>query len=97
VVVDEELRVDALDEHVQRLRLGLGVRARPTVGLVGRVGRGAFVVVAPAVVEVAVEVDAVARRDLAVAVVVAQVLAPQPLAFLEREVVAVGVGDGDDP
>ena len=33
VVVDEELEADAAGEHVQRLRLGLGVRARAAVGL----------------------------------------------------------------
>ena len=45
---------------------------------------------------VPVGVDAVVRRDLVVAVVVAQVLAPEPV-VVERVLVAVGVGDQDEP
>jgi hypothetical protein len=97
VVVDEELEADAAREAVEPLRLGLGVRAGAAVGLARRVGRGALVVVAPLVGEVAVQVDAVADRDLPVAVVVAQVLAPQPLPGLEGPVVAVGVRDRHEP
>ena len=84
-------------ERVQRARLGLRPRAGAAEGLAARVVRRALVVVAPLRREVAVEVDAVARGDLPVAVVVAQVLAPQALAVLEREVVAVGVGDREEP
>jgi hypothetical protein len=47
-------------------------------------------------VEVAVGVDAVANGDLAVAVVVARVLAPQAL-VVEGVLIAVGVGDDDEP
>jgi hypothetical protein len=47
-------------------------------------------------VVVAVGVDAVAQHDLAVAVVVPEVLPPQPL-VVERVLVAVGVGDEDEP
>ena len=79
-----------------RLRLGLRARARPAVGLVRRVVRRALVVVAPVLREVAVGVDAVAGRDLAVAVVVAQVLAPQAI-VVERVLVAVGVRHQDEP
>ncbi len=83
----------AADEAVDRLRLGLGVRPGAAVGEVARIRRRALVVVAPLVGHVAVQVDAVGVRDLAVAVVVAEVLAPQALALVEREVVAVGVRD----
>jgi hypothetical protein len=48
------------------------------------------------VTEVPVRVDAVADADLPVAVVVAEVLAPQSLA-VERVLVAVGVRHDDEP
>ena len=60
-------------------------------------GARALVVVAPAGREVAVEVDAVGRRERPVAVVVAQVLAPEAVLGVEGVVVAVGVGDQDEP
>ncbi len=97
VVVDEELEADALEEADGGLRLGLGRRAGAAEGLRRRVGRGALVVKAPVAGVVAVGVDAVARRDLPVAVVVVQVLAPLAVAGRERVVVAVGVGDRQDP
>ena len=53
-------------------------------------------VVVEVVREVAVQVDAVADRDLVVAVVVVQVLAPEPR-VLEGVLVAVGVGDRHEP
>ena len=96
VQVGLELRLDPVDQALHRLRLGLRRRARTTVRLRERLVRGPLVVVAPVLVEVAVGIDPVADRDLLVAVVVAQVLAPQPIAF-ERELVAVGVGDHDEP
>jgi hypothetical protein len=91
VPVDRELRPDPGVEADLGLRLRLGSRGRTAVGLAGRVRGRALVVVAPLVGEVAVEVDAVLGGDLPVAVVVAQVLAPQPVALGEREVVAVRV------
>ena len=97
MVVDEEREVDARHERVQRLGLRLGVGAGPAVGVAERERLGALVVVAPLVGEVAVEVDAVVGVDHAVAVVVAQVLAPEPLVLLEGPVVAVGIGDGKEP
>ena len=97
VVVDEEVEVDAGEQCVERLRLRLAVGRRPAVGVAHRVGRGALVVVAPVGGEVAVEVDAVAERDLAVAVVVAQVLAPQPIPLGEGEVVPVDVLHREEP
>ena len=98
MVVDLELEADPAHEPVQSLRLGLRRRGGAAVGLVAEHGRRALVVVAPLGLEVAVGVDPIiARGDDAVAVVVAQVLAPQPVTGLEREVVAVGVGHGDEP
>jgi hypothetical protein len=47
-------------------------------------------------IEVAVRIDTIDTGDLTVTVVVAQVLAPQPL-VVERVLVAVGVGDQDEP
>src|SRR5690606_21351727 len=63
----------------------------------GRVRRRTLVVVAPLVRVVAVEVHAVARGDLAVPVVVPQVLAPEALTLGAGEVVAVRVGDRHEP
>ena len=97
MVVDVELEADAVEQAVEGLRLGLGRRGRAPVRLAGEVGRRALVVVAPLGLVVAVGVDTVGIGDDPVAVVVAQVLAPQALAGLEREVVAVGVGDGHEP
>ena len=77
--------------------LGLGGGAGSPVGLTAGLGRRALVVVAPLGRVVAVGVHAVDGGDPAVAVVVAQVLAPQPVAGGEREVVAVGVGDRHEP
>ena len=97
MVVDEELEADPRHQAVDRPGLGLRGGTGSPVGLTARLGRRALVVVAPLGREVAVEVDAVVGGDPAVAVVVAQVLAPQPVAGCEREVVAVGVGDRDEP
>lgn len=97
VVVDEELEADPVHEAVECGGLGLGPRRRAAVRLAARLRRRALVVVAPAGRVVAVEVDPVAGRDLAVAVVVGQVLAPQALTRLEGPVVAVGVGHRHEP
>ena len=97
MVVDEELESHVGEQAVERLGLRLGVRSRATVGVAGRVRRGALVVIAPLDREVPVQVHAVADGDLAVSVVVAHVLAPQPVALGEGEVVPVGVGDREEP
>ncbi len=98
VVVDGVPETDALLEGVQRLGFRLGGGGRAAVGLARRVRGRTLVVVAPLVGEVAVEVDAVAGGDLAVAVVVAQVLAPQAvLRALEGVVVTVRVGGEQEP
>ncbi len=95
----QELRLEALVELARGLDLGLGAGRRPVVGLVGRVVRGALKVVVPLLGPVAVGVDAVMSGvDHAVAVDVAQVLAPQARALGgEGVVVAVGVHHGDEP
>lgn len=98
MVVDAVREPDPLLEGVERLGLGLGSGARAAVGLAGGVGGRTLVVVTPLVGEVAVEVDAVAGGDHAVAVDVPQVLAPEPVVgVLEGVVVAVGVGRQDEP
>ena len=97
VVVLLEDRVDLVEQGLHRLRLGLGGGARPAVRLGRRIGRRAVVVAAPVRREVAIGVHAVAGRDHAVAIVVAQVLAPQAVAGRERVLVAVGVVDADEP
>ena len=79
-----------------RLRLALGRRAGAAVGLARLDRRGALLVVLEVLGVVAVRVDAVGVGGLAVAVVVAQVLAPQPLVG-ERVLVAVRVHDRDEP
>ncbi len=89
--------VDLVEQGVHRSGLGFGGGRRAAVGLGRRIGRGAVVVAAPVGGEVAVEVHAVARRDHAVGVVVAQVLAPEAVARRERVLVAVGVVDADEP
>ena len=76
---------------------GSAPAAGPVIGLVGRDARRALEVVVAVRREVAVRVDAVAARDLAVGVVVAQVLAPESVARGEGEVVAVGVGHRQEP
>ena len=97
VVVDLVGEADASHQAVQRPRLRLGGRGLAAVGLAAVRRGGPLVVVAPAGRPVAVEVDAVGAGDLAVGVVVAQVLAPQPVALGEGVVVAVGVGHRDEP
>ena len=96
VVVDEEL-----EAHPPESSSSASVSGSEPARARGRsrrgVRRGALVVVAPLGREVAVQVDTVARGDGPVAVVVPQVLAPQPLAGLEGEVVAVGVRDRHEP
>ncbi len=96
VPVGHERGLDPVDQPLHGLGLRLRRRARPAVGVAGLRGRRALVVVVEVLVEVAVGVDAVAGRDLAVAVVVPQVLPPQPL-DVERVLVAVGVGHDDEP
>jgi hypothetical protein len=71
VVAEHELEPDPAHQAVERPRLGLGGRARPAEGLAGGCGRRSFVVEGPLRRKVAVEVDAVAHVDAAVAVVVA--------------------------
>ena len=98
VVVDHELRLQAVHQRAVRGDLGLGARRRAAVGLGRGVVRRALRVEAPLRRPVAVRVDAVAVRDRAVAVVVAQGLAPQARAVGdERVVVAVGVHDRGEP
>ncbi|GAA3422727.1 hypothetical protein GCM10018952_76750 [Streptosporangium vulgare] len=97
VVVEDVGEVDLLGEGVDGHGLRLGLRLRAPVGLARRVVGGALVVVAPLVVEVTVQVDAVGAGELAVAVVVAEVLAPEAVVPGEGVVVAVGVGDRDEP
>ena len=96
VVVDLEGEADPVEQALHRGRLGLGHRPGAAVGLARRDRGRALLVVAPVVREVAVEVDAVTRRDLAVAVDIPQVLAPEPLG-VERVLVAVRVGHRDEP
>ena len=96
VQVRLELGLDPVDQPLHELGLRLRRPAGPAVGLVGLIGGRALVVVAPVLVEVAVWIDAVADVDLIVVVVVAQVLAPQPL-VVECVLVAVGVGDDHEP
>ena len=85
--------------HQRQERLGLRLRGRPraAVGLGRGVGVRSLVVVVPARREVPVRVHAVDGGDLPVAVVVAQVLPPEPVLRVEGEVVAVGVRDQDEP
>ncbi len=97
VVVLLEGEVDPVLQALDRRRLGLGVRARAAIGLGGGVVGRALLVEAPVRREVPVRVDAVAQRPHAVVVVVAHVLAPQAVAGRERELVAVRVGDADEP
>ncbi len=97
VVVDEELEPDLVDEVDRGARLGLGGRLGAAVGLAEGLRRAALVVVAPLEREVAVHVDAVTGGDLAVTVVVAQRLAPHPVALGEGEVVPVGVLHRQEP
>ena len=96
VVRDHEAIVESLQEVLDRHRLGLGRRSRPAVGIARELGGRSLVVVVPLLVVVAIQVDAVADRDLAVAVVVAQVLAPKPLG-VERVLIAVRVRHEDEP
>ncbi len=98
VVVDGVLEADALLEGVEGAGLGLGGGARAAVGLARLVRRGTLIVVAPLEGEVPVEVDPVAGARLPVAVVVAQVLAPQPPPVGRvRVVVPVRVGGEQEP
>ncbi len=97
VVVLVPGEADPPHEAVERLGLGLGGRAGAAVCLRRRDRARALVVVAPVRRVVAVRVDAVDVVDLAVAVVVAQVLAPQAVGRREGVVVAVGVGDHHEP
>ncbi len=96
VVVDVEGEADPLVQALDRLRLGLRAPGRAAVGLAREDLRRAFLVVLEVLGVVAVGVDAVDDRRLAVAVVVAQVLTPQPL-VVERVLVAVRVHDRDEP
>ena len=96
VPVDLEREVDPVEQALQRARLGLGIGGRAAV----RVARGdrgrALLVVLEVGRVVAVGVDAVADLGHAVAVVVAQVLAPQALG-VERVLVAVRVRHEHEP
>ena len=66
----------AVQQAVKSLSLRLGFGRGATVRLTGEYRRGALVVVSPFGREVAIGVDAVSGGDLAIAVVVVQVLAP---------------------
>ncbi len=96
VVGDREREVVAADEVLDCAGLRLRRRGRAAIGLVTRLRAGALVVESPVAVEVAVEVDAVVAGDLAVAVVVPQVLPPQAV-LVEGVLVAVRVDDRDHP
>ncbi len=97
VVVDHQLEAHPPHQPVQGPGLGLGGRLGPAVGLRVEVRGGALLVVVPPGREVAVQIDSIGGGDLAIVVVVAQVLAPEPVSGRKREVVAVGVGDDDEP
>ena len=92
-----EVKWTRLTQPVEGAGLRLGGRRGAAVGLVRGGGGRPLVVVVPAGGEVAVEVHSVARGDAAVAVDVAQVLAPQAVRRGEGVVVAVGVRDQDEP
>ena len=79
VVRDQELELEPVDQRLVRLRLGLRRGAGAAVVVGRELRRRALVVVAPVDVVVAVQVDAVVPGDLPVAVVVVEVLPPQPL------------------
>ena len=96
VPVDHEREADPVEQPLERAGLRLRGGRRPAVGLAVGQRRGALLVVAPVVGEVAVRIHPVVRRDPAVPVVVAQRLAPQALG-VERVLVAVRVGDEDEP
>ena len=96
VVVDLEREVGPVVQRHHRLRLGLGSGRWATVGVAADLRRRALLVVPEVLGEVAVGIDAVGARDLGVAVVVAQVLAPQSLG-VEGVLVAVRVGHDDEP
>jgi hypothetical protein len=91
VVIGLELRLDPIEKTLHRPGLRLGGSARPTVGQAGLDRRRALLIVCEVLIEVTFRVDTVDTRDLTVAVVVAQVLAPQPL-VVERVLVAVRIG-----
>ena len=96
VDVRVELRPDSVDESRQRPRLGLRGGGGTAIGLVRRIRGRPLVVVAPVLGVVAVGVHAVGGGYLAVAIVVAQVLAPQAL-MVVGVLVAVGVRRDDEP
>ena len=96
VVRDQELELQPVEQRLVRLNLGLRGRRGAAI-VVGRKLRArALVVVAPIHVVVPVRVDAVVVCDLSVAVVVAEVLPPQPF-VIERVLVAVRVRDDQEP
>ena len=96
MVRDHEPIAESLQDVLDRHRLGLGRRTRPAVGIARDLRGRSLVVVVPLLVVVAIQVDAIADRDLAVAVVVAKVLAPEPLG-VERVLIAVRVRHEDEP
>ena len=96
VVVDVELEADPIRQAHDRLRLPLGRGPRAAVGLARDDLRGALLVVLEVLRVVAVRIDAVGDRRLTVAVVVTQVLTPEPL-DVERVLVPVRVHHRDEP
>ena len=78
VVVDVEDEIDAVVQTRDRLRLGLGLLGRAAIRIAGFDSGGAFVVVVPVLRVVPVRIDAVADLGRPVAVVIPQVLPPQP-------------------
>ena len=96
VVVDHVTEADAAEEADHRLGLRLGGGGRAAVGLARRDRRGALVVVAPVRRGSCGSGRRRRRRSLPVAVVVAEVLPPEPLG-VEGVLVAVGVGHRHEP
>ena len=96
VVAEVETDVGLIEQAHVGARLGLGPRRRPAVGVAGGLLGGALLVVVPLLRVVAVDVDAVADLDHAVAVDVARVLPPQALC-VEGELVAVRIDHREEP
>ena len=79
MVVDEELEPDPVEEPVERLCLRLGVRAGAAIGLAVRLGEEPSLSQPHLTAKLRFGSTPSSACDGAVAVVVAEVLAPQPL------------------